>query len=125
MVLGMSQPTITPTAPTTSITNAVGLPRLMPKHARRQRDHCSLANARELALKLTEWWHAKGHTNVVFWVVAQPVRTSKRASPVWVVRSNLINGAPPKPETTRKPITPSVDHSVPPLSTAVPAERDA
>jgi hypothetical protein len=100
----------------------VGLPRRPPKAAIGQRDHSTRANALALAAQLNAWWHARGYPQARFWLDPVPIRTTPRAALVWVVRNNLVNGLPPKPEVTIKPVTP-VDNRSPPLSIPMRAER--
>lgn len=51
-------------------------------------DYCSRADAsRELARRLTKWWHDQGYTGVRFWVEKDAVNFRK---PLYVVRSNLV-----------------------------------
>jgi hypothetical protein len=55
------------------------------------------------AAELNTWWHLRGYPTVEHWVeqvpLARYIRPSKarRKGGVWVVRSNLVSGLPPKP----------------------------
>jgi len=57
-------------------------------------DWCGELGAHRLAKLLDAWWWGKGYPQVKHWVVA-PNGMTKGGS-CWAVRSNLINGCPPK-----------------------------
>jgi len=75
-----------------------------------ERDVCSREGAQLLAQRLDDWWHTRGFTQVQHWVERSAGRSrshrkkaelpppSIKDEPegVWVVRSNLINGLPPR-----------------------------
>jgi hypothetical protein len=68
------------------------------------RDLFTRTAAEAQAAELNTWWHSRGHPTVQHWV--EPAALSTRLRPtrhnpessagIWVVRSNLINGLPPK-----------------------------
>jgi hypothetical protein len=58
-------------------------------------DNLSKAGAQHLAARLDAYWHAQGHTTVRHWAVATPGRHATAAG-IWVVRSNLVRGQPPR-----------------------------
>ena len=57
-------------------------------------DWMSREGAQQLAHDLDHWWHSRGFTTVHHAVVPKQVN---RVGSVWLVRSNLVNGLPPKP----------------------------
>jgi hypothetical protein len=82
---------------------------------RHKRDPNTEDGARALAEQLTDWWHTRGYTTAQFWTerarygrnsgptLAPPYRGWPDDDPrhsadhgLWVVRSNLVNGLPPK-----------------------------
>lgn len=56
-------------------------------------DNCSKPGAERIAKHLMKRWKAKGHPNVKAWVEPVPGFPD-----FWQVRTNLINGLPPKVE---------------------------
>jgi hypothetical protein len=70
-------------------------------------DLCSQEGAEAQAKELNAWWHARGHPEVQHWVEKIPftaIPGMKKHVPhdgttkhgVFGVRSNLVNGLPPK-----------------------------
>jgi hypothetical protein len=67
-------------------------------------EHCTQAGALALAQRLNAYWHSRGHLNVRHWI--EPITLAERTRPlsdveaakltVFAVRSNLVNGTPPK-----------------------------
>jgi hypothetical protein len=60
--------------------------------------------ARLLAYELNEWWHARGFPQVQHWIehrLYQPKhgKESKERAGIWTVKSNLVNGLPPRQTT--------------------------
>jgi hypothetical protein len=60
-------------------------------------DHCTRPRALRHTEALDRWWHARGHTSVRQWVEPYLVRNTNRGDTIWMVRSNLVGGLPPKP----------------------------
>jgi hypothetical protein len=71
--------------------------------AKIDRDLSSEEGARLLAYELDQWWHARGFTQVQHWIehrFYQPKRSGaegKDRAGIWAVKSNLVNGLPPRP----------------------------
>ena len=61
-------------------------------------DLLTVSGARELAEKVSAYWHGAGRTEVVCWVIESD-NERKTPGTIAVVRSNLVNGLPPR----RKP----------------------
>jgi hypothetical protein len=66
-------------------------------------DYLCAAGAQYLAEKIKTFWHEGGHRNVATWIVTSrnlAAEDNPNDKPVatWGVRSNLINGLPPKPQ---------------------------
>lgn len=64
-------------------------------------DHLNPAGAQFLAEKIKQFWHEEGHLNVTTWVVtsknlAAEDNPGDKPVAAWGVRSNLVNGLPPK-----------------------------
>ena len=62
-------------------------------------DTTTREGAEALAARLTRYWHAKGYTQVRHWAEHQRVRTAEAplfGHAIWVVRSNLVGGLPPR-----------------------------
>jgi len=66
-------------------------------------DYLDFAGAQTLADKIKGFWHGKGHLIVATWVVSGRRDTpaagddsDKDKQATWCVRSNLVNGFPPK-----------------------------
>jgi glutamine synthetase type III len=69
-------------------------------------DNLTKAGAHELAARLDAYWHAKGATHVRHWVEPKQPHASAHSAglklwgaaraAIWVVRSNLIRGQPPR-----------------------------
>ena len=62
--------------------------------AHENRDLCSEGGAHYLANKLDQWWHDYGYPQVSHHAI--PL-ASTRLGALWGVRSNLVNGLPPRP----------------------------
>jgi hypothetical protein len=58
-------------------------------------DNLSKAGAVELACRLQAYWTARGAHNVRHWVEAAHDPGNGRCA-TWTIRSNLINGLPPR-----------------------------
>lgn len=58
-------------------------------------DNLSRSGAAALAARLDAYWHAKGAVSVRHWVEPAALAKATRAA-VWVVRSNLVRGQPPR-----------------------------
>ena len=76
-----------------------------PADAKADRDHLSQAGADALARKLDDWWHTRGYPQVRHWaeratMADGPPRLKTKngttAAGLWVVRSNLVSGMPPR-----------------------------
>ena len=55
--------------------------------------------AEALARKLDAYWHAQGFPQVQHWVERQgriTLESPHRGESIWVVRSNLVRGQPPR-----------------------------
>lgn len=64
------------------------------------RDLSSQEGAFALARELDEWWHSRGFSTVQHWPERIPGlkrNTKRHESKLWGVRSNLVDGMPPKP----------------------------
>lgn len=58
-------------------------------------DNLTEDGAADLARRLTAYWHAEGYPHVRFWIAAANLPTA--ISPkIWVVRTNLVGGLPPR-----------------------------
>jgi hypothetical protein len=68
----------------------------------RPRPLCSRVGAALLAAELDHWWHSRGYPQVRHTVVHTYYRSwrerrdAEEREGVWTVRSNLVNGLPPK-----------------------------
>jgi hypothetical protein len=68
------------------------------------RDTCSKPGAERLARELDAFWHSQGHPEVQHGIEKMSVRIPHNARPsaddkatgIWVVRSNLMRGLPPR-----------------------------
>ena len=49
----------------------------------------------DLANRLEKFWHARGYPKAKVWVEREP-GTGKEGKAVYGIRSNLVNGVPPK-----------------------------
>jgi hypothetical protein len=56
------------------------------------RDAISEHGANRVARELDAWWHARGFSQVQHWVVIANAKTGH----LWCVRTNLVNGLPPR-----------------------------
>jgi hypothetical protein len=78
------------------------IPAVQPPRA--TRELCTESGATQLAADLDAWWHSRGYTSVRHWPewLAFARTTGKRSdqlgrsSGTWIVRSNLVNGMPPR-----------------------------
>jgi hypothetical protein len=64
------------------------------------RELMTLHAATQLAGAIMRYWHDQGHLHVVAWVEPEALTSKERhlaGSSLYVVRSNLVNGAPPRP----------------------------
>ena len=59
-------------------------------------DHLTRSGAEALAARLDAYWHGLGHAHVQHTAVEIPVALSKMGGEAWTVRSNLVNGLPPR-----------------------------
>lgn len=57
-------------------------------------DNLSQAGAHQLAARLDAYWRSQGHTTARFWV--EPARNHGSQHAIFVVRSNLVGGWPPR-----------------------------
>ena len=57
-------------------------------------DNLSEAGAHKLATELTAWWHAQGYLTARHWI--EPLYSVARGGKAFTVKSNLVNGIPPK-----------------------------
>jgi hypothetical protein len=58
-------------------------------------DNLTKTGAMHLAARLDAYWHAQGHLHVRHTVHAAHTPGNNRCA-IWVVRSNLIRGQPPR-----------------------------
>lgn len=58
------------------------------------RDHFTFRGATKLAKTIEHYWHSRGHRNVTTWL--HEFRYADLPSAQFAVRSNLLNGLPPK-----------------------------
>jgi hypothetical protein len=83
-------------------------PLRMAPEAEHGADNLSRQGAIELALRLDAYWQRRGHHTVRHWVQAEPLPAetarkgwgashgSPNRAAIWTVRSNLVNGSPPR-----------------------------
>jgi hypothetical protein len=55
-------------------------------------DHCDNAGAHALAARIKHFWHKKGHAVAV----RVEHESGSKCGPIWVVRSNMLDGMPPE-----------------------------
>jgi hypothetical protein len=67
-----------------------------PADMRHLRDLTSHDGAEENARELDAWWHAHGFRQVRHWAEMIGDEGRNAHQPVWGVRSNLVNGLPPR-----------------------------
>jgi len=53
-------------------------------------------SAIKLARKVEKYWHSRGHKEVTAWVTCDLAPMRGQSRPIYVVRSNLKNGLPPR-----------------------------
>jgi hypothetical protein len=83
-------------------------PLRMAPEAEHGADNLSRQGAIELALRLDAYWQRRGYSTVRHWVQAEPLPAetarkgwgashgSPNRAAIWTVRSNLVNGSPPR-----------------------------
>jgi len=59
------------------------------------RDRISFSGANMLAVEIANWWRERGHPGIQTWVEPIPLRFAVDR-PVYMVRSNMVNGKPPR-----------------------------
>jgi hypothetical protein len=53
-------------------------------------------SAIKLARKVEKYWHSRGYKEVIVWVMGEYAPLRGQSRPIYVVRSNLKNGLPPR-----------------------------
>lgn len=59
------------------------------------RDRLSYGGAQMLAIEIANWWRERGYPGIRTWVEPTPIRFPVDR-PVYAVRSNMVNGKPPR-----------------------------
>lgn len=85
-----------------------------PKACGTARELNSKTGAAQLAAELNHWWHSRGYPEVQHWIESFRAASHRRAGRIdtietdhddrrlWCVKSNLVNGLPPKPSKEQR-----------------------